>query len=183
MAASTSTFLLAFSLAILFVGGATSDCYYKSVTYYVHVVSGADGIAIGTDEVLPGVNASVTGSLGSAGVFQLNITQEEDIQSKQVGFIRGFEIYVGLNASDPTTLMLNTVNYNDGVQKGTFQMHGEANFNTEITYDVSVVGGTGDFVGARGFSRVTNLMTPGSDSKFRHVLHICVLNSLSLSTL
>ena len=139
--------------------------YPSTLKYYVHAVLNSTAYPVQP------INPAATATFGQMAVFSYKVTLNPDINSTQVGSIRGLEVYNSINPStDATILVLNTVTYNDGAHDGTISLHGQGNINL-TNYELTVVGGTADFRGVAGYAAITNLRTPGSDHVFEHMLH------------
>lgn len=177
--------VLAMSLASTIAASLPSTCIsYNSFScsksppetlkYYVHALDGSGPTIVKAVDPAPS-------TFGQLCVFAYQLNQGRAANSTHLGYIRGLEVY---NSQDPTAetiLLLNTVTYSDGTYNGTISLHGQATLS-ETNYELTIVGGTGDFRGVRGYAEIVNLRTPGSDHVFEHVIHFETSGSCNCPT-
>lgn len=118
-----------------------------TLEYYVQVLIG--GVDIGV--LISAIDPNTTGTFGYTELFAFNITEEADATSTQLGYVRGFNIQASYD-STVYGVEVETVSYADDSLNGTIQIQGLIIAGTN---EVAIVGGTGDFRGARGYGIVT----------------------------
>lgn len=134
-----------------------------TLEYFVHVRLG--DVDLGT--LLSPIDPKLTNSFGSTQLFAFNVTQGPDPLSTQLGFVRGYNVQASYD-STPIGVEVENVSYDDGSLKGTIQLQGLIAAGTN---EIAVVGGTGDFRGARGYGIVTQVSSSGNAVLYHHELH------------
>ena len=138
--------------------------------YFVHIeVNGALGA---TDAFLPVLNSSFSADFGSGSLFALNVTEAVSPTSRQLGYSRGYAIetsyLTGLSRGIETVVL----EYADGGKhNGTFVITGAV--GTSGTNEVAIVGGTGTFRGANGYTLISfaAMLKNGTLFTFAHEAH------------
>ena len=134
-----------------------------TLEYYVHVLVG--DVDVGT--LISPIDSKLTNSFGSTQLFAFNVTEGVDPLSTHLGFVRGYNVQASYD-STPVGVEVENVSYDDGSFKGTIQLQGLIGTGTN---EIAVVGGTGDFRGARGYGIVTQVSSVGNAVLYRHELH------------
>ena len=134
-----------------FAGAGCSNAS-SSLEYYVQVVVGSPY----TGSVAAPLNINTTYNFGSVEVFDFNITEGASNSSKSLGHVRGFTFQTSYTATSHE-VEVEVVSYDDGAGvNGTLSLQGLIN---EFTNEISIVGGSGSFRGARGYV-VISLINP-----------------------
>ncbi|KAI5073903.1 hypothetical protein GOP47_0011916, partial [Adiantum capillus-veneris] len=119
---------------------------------YVQLASGGEGV-----EDIEGILVRLFG-------YATPITEGPSRQSHSLGFVRGLSLILSPSSDSPSSSvaptkehLLNTIEYDDGVVKGTIAQHGFIEFPPPYTEEseLAVVGGTGDFHLVQGYSKPT----------------------------
>lgn len=138
-------------------------CVNATLDYYVQVLIG--GLDIGV--LIPAIEPSVTANFGYTEVFAFNVTEGVSATSKQLGYVRGYTVQASYD-STYRGVEVATVSYADGHTNGTIHIRG---LIVGPTNEVAIVGGTGNFRGARGYGIVTEASATGDLVVYHHDLH------------
>ena len=123
--------------------GGTSNAS-SSLEYYVQVVVGPPY----TGQLAPPFNANTTYNFGAVQIFNFNITEGASNSSKSLGYVSGYTVGTSYTATSHE-VEVEVVSYDDGAGvNGTLSFQGLIN---ESTNEISIVGGSGSFRGARGY--------------------------------
>ena len=138
--------------------------------YFVHIeVNGALGA---TDAFLPALNSSFSADFGAASLFALNVTEAVSPTSRQLGYSRGYAIETSYLTGVSRGIETVVLEYADGGQhNGTFVITGAV--GTSGTNEVAIVGGTGTFRGANGYTLISfaGMLNNGTLFTFAHEAH------------
>ena len=138
--------------------------------YFVHIeVNGALGA---TDAFLPVLNSSFSADFGSGSLFALNVTEAVSPTSRQLGYSRGYAIETSYLTGVSRGIETVVLEYADGGKhNGTFVITGAV--GTSGTNEVAIVGGTGTFRGADGYTLISfaGMLKNGTLFTFAHEAH------------
>ena len=138
--------------------------------YFVHIeVNGALGA---TDAFLPALNSSFSADFGSGSLFALNVTEAVSPTSRQLGYSRGYAIETSYLTGVSRGIETVVLEYADGGKhNGTFVITGAV--GTSGTNEVAIVGGTGTFRGANGYTLISfaAMLKNGTLFTFAHEAH------------
>ena len=132
--------------------------------YYVQVGLGAPDLGL----LIPPINRTLTNNFGQTQLFTFNVTQGPDAASLPLGFMRGYTVQASYLPGDVHGVEVEVLSYNDGSLNGTISLQGLINAGTN---EIALVGGTGDFRGARGYGIVTLLSSSATLALYHHNLY------------
>ncbi|MCO5570770.1 hypothetical protein L7F22_024498 [Adiantum nelumboides] len=95
-----------------------------------------------------------------------NVTQGADPTSRLLGFMRGYTVQASSTA-DFHGVEVEVLTYDDGSLNGTISLQCLINVATN---EIAIVGGSGDFRGARGYAVITFLNSTAALSLYKHQL-------------
>ena len=128
----------------------SSSSSSPSLEYYVQVVVGSPY----TGSVAAPLNVNTTYNFGSVEVFDFNITEGASNSSKSLGHVRGFTFQTSYTATSHE-VEVEVVSYDDGAGvNGTLSFQG---LIIPSTNEISIVGGSGSFRGARGYVVISRI--------------------------
>ncbi|MCO5570769.1 hypothetical protein L7F22_024497 [Adiantum nelumboides] len=133
-----------------------------SLEYYVQVDFSLP--SLGT--LIPAIDSSSGSTFGKTQLFAFNVTQGADPTSRLLGFMRGYTVQASFTA-DFHGVEVEVLTYDDGSLNGTISLQGLINVATN---EIAIVGGSGDFRGARGYTVITFLNSTAALSLYKHQL-------------
>ncbi|KAH7300391.1 hypothetical protein KP509_24G060100 [Ceratopteris richardii] len=143
--------ILGFALSASGAEASGSKCKVKrrKFSYYLQQEIGLNELIMVQPARAP-VNGTATG-FGQEMVYEFTMTKVKNPSSAVMGYVRGTAIAVNNTAAATVFFVSNVVHIDYKGLKGTLVQQGEAVF-TEDSWEVSIVGGTGDFRNAFGYS-------------------------------
>ena len=139
------------------------------LNYYVHIQIG--GINANPN-FLPALNQSYSANFGAGVLFALNVTEAVSPTSRQLGYSRGYAIETSYLTGVSRGIETVVLEYADGGKhNGTFVITGAV--GTSGTNEVAIVGGTGTFRGANGYTLISfaAMLKNGTLFTFAHEAH------------
>ncbi|KAF8112766.1 hypothetical protein N665_0062s0109 [Sinapis alba] len=131
----------------------------KQFSFYYHdIIFDGDNVANATSAAIVNPPGLGTFDFGKLVIFDDPITMDQNYLSEYVARAQGFYFFdkkLGVNAWICLTLVFNSTEH-----KGTLNIMG-ADLMREPTRDIPVVGGTGDFLMARGIATVATDASEG----------------------
>ncbi|MCO5572116.1 hypothetical protein L7F22_025868 [Adiantum nelumboides] len=145
-------------------------------TIFIHVNVGSNAVELARGGAEPEDTEGIVAQLVA---LAAPITEGPSIQSKPLGFVRGLSLITSPASDSPfpnvapsKENIFNTIDYDDGIVKGTIAQHGSIEFPPPFTEssELAIVGGTGDFRLVRGYS--TPSLVSLSPVVIRLILHL-----------
>ncbi|MCO5555894.1 hypothetical protein L7F22_009438 [Adiantum nelumboides] len=133
-----------------------------SLEYYVQV--GFTLPTLGT--LIPAIDSSSGSTFGQTQLFAFNATQGADPTSRLLGSMRGYTVQAS-STVDFHGVEVEVLTYDDGSLNGTISLQGLINAGTK---EIAIVGGSGDFRGARGYAIITFLNSTATLALYKHQL-------------
>ncbi|MCO5574088.1 hypothetical protein L7F22_027865 [Adiantum nelumboides] len=133
-----------------------------SLDYYVQV--GFTLPSLGT--LIPAIDSSSGSTFGQTQLFAFNVTQGADPTSFLLGSMRGYTVQAS-SSTDFHGVEVEVLTYDDGSLNGTISLQGLINAGTN---EIAIIGGSGDFRGARGYAIITFLNSTATLALYKHQL-------------
>ncbi|KAI5084337.1 hypothetical protein GOP47_0000506 [Adiantum capillus-veneris] len=116
--------------------------------------------------ITPIDSSGSTGTFGQTQLFAFNVTESADPSSLLLGSMRGYAVQASSTA-DFHGVEVEVLSYADGSLNGTLSLQGLIIAGTN---EIAIVGGTGDFCGARGYGIITFLNSTATVALYQHQL-------------
>ncbi|MCO5611129.1 hypothetical protein L7F22_065379 [Adiantum nelumboides] len=133
-----------------------------SLEYYVQVGFSLPSLST----LIPAIDSSSDSTFGKTQLFAFNVTQGADPTSCLLGSMRGYIVQASSTA-DFHGVEVEVLTYDDGSLNGTISLQGLINAGTN---EIAIVGGSGDFCGARDYAVITFLDSTAALSLYKHQL-------------
>ncbi|KAH7432113.1 hypothetical protein KP509_07G009000 [Ceratopteris richardii] len=121
----------------------------RRLSFYLQQENGVNELMM-VPPARPPVPGTFTG-FGQEQVYEFVMTQTEDPASPVMGYVRGTAVVVNNTATRTVFAINNVVHFDFMGLRGTLSQQGEAAF-TDPSWEYAIVGGTGAFRMAKGYS-------------------------------